>query len=66
MSLLEVIELYDREREAYIAKLEARIEELEAEHIEHVNQAMRDAGASQRALLDGILIGVIGKPGREA
>lgn len=62
MSLLKVIEEYDRHTEAYIARVEEENKRLNARITEMIDQGMREASASEKALFEGIISGAIGKP----
>jgi hypothetical protein len=57
MSLLGVIAEYDRERETYIASLEARIEELEAQRREYIDTMMRGVQEREQTTLKLIMAG---------
>lgn len=62
MSLLKLIADYDQSQQEYITYLEEKVSSLKAKIGEMIDQGMRDAAASQEALLKNILSGAIDKP----
>jgi len=55
--LIKLIEEYDLERENYISKLEARIQILEKEKSNMIDEAVKNAEAHSATLLHGIMNG---------
>jgi len=62
MSILKIIAEYDQKTEEYIAWLKGENKRLESKISEMIDQGMRDAQASEKALFEGIISGAISKP----
>lgn len=66
MSLMKVIAMYDRDREAYIVELEAEVANLRLQLVESQKMMMRDVLLREKIMLDAIMAGAYDKKSEQA
>jgi hypothetical protein len=62
MSLLKIIQRYDKDQQEYIRELEQENKMLKKKIDDMIEEGMRDAEASSRSLFNAIMSGAIRKP----
>jgi hypothetical protein len=62
MSLLKIIQRYDKDQKEYIRELEQENKVLKKKINDMIDEGMRDAQASSQSLLNAIMNGAIRKP----